>query len=121
MTRTRLLIWILVVVVMLQLFPDKAGRIELFAVIAVALYGAAWGIPKYLARRKNQTANAALAQSDEEEFRRYTKELDAIKAKFDPQRDLDDPTSISPEYQEAITALLDKHDAMLKRKFGPPR
>jgi hypothetical protein len=105
---------------LLQVFPDKAGRIEVFAVIAAVIYCAAWVIPKMLSRRKDQAAQAALAQADEQEYLEYAAALQAIRAKYDPQRDLDDPTSISPEYQAEITALLDRHDAMLKRKFGPP-
>jgi hypothetical protein len=120
MTRTRLLIWILALVALLQIFPDKAGRIETFAVIAAVIYCAAWLIPKFLSRRKSQAAQAALAGADEKEYLEYAAALQAIRAKYDPQRDLDDPTSISPEYQAEITALLDRHDAMLKRKFGPP-
>jgi hypothetical protein len=45
--------------------------------------------------------------------------LDIIRTRFDPQRDLEDPTSLSPEYRDALTALHDKHHAMLERKFGP--
>ncbi len=120
MNRTRLLVWILALVVLIQVFPDKASRIEVFAVIAALIYCAAWVIPKVLSRRKNQAAQAALAAADEQEYLRYSGELNAIRAKYDPHRDLDDPTSISPEYQAEITALLDRHDAMLRRKFGPP-
>jgi hypothetical protein len=120
MNRTRLLIWILALVVLIQVFPDKASRIEVFAVIAALIYCAAWVIPKVLSRRKNQAAQAALAAADEQEYLQYSGELNAIRAKYDPHRDLDDPTSISPEYQAEITALLDRHDAMLRRKFGPP-
>jgi hypothetical protein len=119
MSRTRLLIWILALVALLQLFPDKAGRIEIFAVIAGVMYCAAWVIPKYISRRKNQAARAALVNSDEREYLEYAAALQAIRAKYDPHRDLDDPTSISPEYQAEISALLDRHQAMLKRKFGP--
>jgi len=119
MSRTRLLIWILALVALLQIFPDKAARIEVFAVIAAVIYCAAWVIPKYISRRKNRATRAALVTADEREYLEYAAALQAIRAKYDPQRDLDDPTSISPEYQAEITALLDRHDAMLKRKFAP--
>jgi hypothetical protein len=120
MTRTRLLVWILALAVLIQVFPDKAPRIEVFAVIAAVIYCTAWVIPKFLSRRRSQAAQAALAGADEKDYLQYVAELNAIRAKYDPHRDLDDPTSISPEYQVEITALLDRHDAMLKRKFGPP-
>ena len=61
MNRTRLLVWILALVVLLQVFPDRAPRIEVFAVIAALIYCAAWVIPKFLSRRKNQAAQTALA------------------------------------------------------------
>ena len=118
MTRTRLLIWILVVMVLLQIFPDKAGRIEAFAVIASIVYCAAWVVPKYLARRKERSARVARAHVDEKEYLQYTEALNAICAKYDPQRDFEEPTSISQEYQDEISALHDRHEAMLKRKFG---
>jgi hypothetical protein len=119
MTRTRLLIWIVALVALLEIFPDKVGRIEVFAVVAALVYCAAWVIPKYLGRRKEQAAQTALALSDDKEYLQYSEELAAIRAKYDPQRDLDDPTSISAEYQAEISALHDRHEAMLKRKFGP--
>ena len=119
MSRTRLLVWILALVALLQIFPDKAGRIEIFAVIAAVIYCAAWVIPKYISRRKSQATRAALVTADEQEYLEYAAALQAIRTKYDPQRDLDDPTTISPEYQAEITALLDRHEAMLKRKFAP--
>jgi hypothetical protein len=119
MTRTRLLVWILALVVLIQIFPGKTDRIEVFAVIAAIIYCAAYVVPKFIARRREQKAQAALARSDETEYLQYTEELNAIRAKFDPERDLDDPTSISQEYQTEISALHDRHEAMLKRKFGP--
>jgi hypothetical protein len=113
------LLALLVLVVLLQLFPDKAARIKLVWVCAGALYVLAWAGAKYLAKYKLKSAEAAQRAADDEEYRQYKMELDVIRAKYDPQRDLHDPTSISPEYRDALSALHDKHQPMLERKFGP--
>ena len=42
-----------------------------------------------------------------------------LRARYDGNRDLSDPTSIDPDYRDALTALHDRHQAMLDRKFGP--
>ena len=118
MNRTRILVALLVLVVLVELFPEKSTSIKLVWVSAGALYAMAWATVRYLAQRKRKLAEAALAAADELEYQHYRQELDIIRARFDPQRDLEDPTSISPEYREALNALHDKHQAMLERKFG---
>jgi hypothetical protein len=117
--RTRILVALLVLVVLVQLFPDRATLIKLIWVSAAALYTLLWATLRYAALRKRKSAEAALAAADELEYRQYRDELDIIRTRFDPQRDLEDPTSLSPEYRDALTALHDKHHAMLERKFGP--
>lgn len=118
MNRTRILIALLVLVILLQLFPEKASVIKLVWVSIVALYALIWAARRYLAKRRRQSAEAAQLAADEEEYRQYKAELDEIRAKYDPQRDLSDPTSIAPEYRDALQALHDKHQPMLGRKFG---
>jgi len=117
--RTRILLALLVLVVLLQLFPDKAALIKLVAVSAGALYVLVWAGGTYLAKRKLKSAVAAQLAADDEEYRQYKMELDVIRAKYDPHRDLNEPTSISPEYRDELSALHHKHQAMLDRKFGP--
>jgi hypothetical protein len=117
--RTRILLALLVLVVLLQLFPDKAALIKLVAVSAGALYVLVWAAGTYLAKRKLKSAAAAQLAADDEEYRQYKMELDVIRAKYDPHRDLNEPTSISPEYRDELSALHHKHQAMLDRKFGP--
>ncbi|MDP9012715.1 MAG: hypothetical protein M3O41_08705 [Pseudomonadota bacterium] len=118
MNRTRFLVALLVVVVLLQLFPERAALIELVAIGAGALYCVAWAITAYLAHYKMKAALAAQEAADTEEFRQYEIELHAIREKHDPNRDLTDLASITQEYQDELTALHDKHQAMLTRKFG---
>lgn len=110
---------LLVLVVLLQLFPDKAPVIKLVWVTAGALYAFVWAGAKYLANHKLKAAEAAQLAADDAEYRQYQMELDVIRAKYDPHRDLSEPTSISPEYRNELSALHDRHHAMLERKFGP--
>lgn len=118
MTRTRILLFLLAMVVLMQLFPDRAGTIEVVAVTGGGLCCLAWAANRFLARRRLEAANAAQAAADEEEYRHYKSALDMLRATHEPLRDWNDPTSITPEYQGALAALHDKHEAMLTRKFG---
>ncbi len=117
-TRTRLLVALLVLVVMLELFPAHATLIKAVAVGAGALYFAATAGVRWRAWRRGNAARAAQEAADAEDYRRYREKLDEIRAQFDPLRDLDDPTSISPEYRAALDALHEEHQDMLTRKFG---
>jgi hypothetical protein len=114
-----LLLALLVLVVLLQLFPQQAPLIKALAVGAGVLYFATWSGARYFRYYRRKSAYAAQEGADEAEYQQYKSELDAIRAKFDPARDLSDLTEISPEYREALTALHDKHQALLDRKFGP--
>jgi len=116
--RTRLLVALLVVVILLQLFPEKTAIIELVAVSAGALYCLSWAISRYVAQYKKRAAQAAQDAADADEYRQYEMELDSIRAKYDPNGNLTDPTSISQEYKDELSALHDKHETMLTRKFG---
>jgi hypothetical protein len=117
--RTRILVGLLVMVILMRLFPEKAGAIEKAAIFGGGLYFLAWAGVRFLAQHKKRTAEAAQSAADEAEYQEYRRELDIIRATHDPSRNLNDPTSISPEYQAALSALHDKHQDMLARKFGP--
>lgn len=118
MSRTRLLLALLVVVVLLQIYPDRARVIESTAVGAGALYCLIWAISRALAQYKVKNRRAAQEAADAEEYRQYETELHSIREKYDPHRDMTEPTSISQEYKSELSALHDKHEAMLTRKFG---
>jgi hypothetical protein len=120
-SRTRLLVALLVVVVLIQIYPDRAGVIELLAVGGAALYSLAWALSRGYAQYKAKSLRAAQEAADAEEYRQYEMELDAIRGEYDPHRDLADPASISQEYKDALSALHDRHEAMLTRKFGSLR
>ena len=116
--RTRLLVALLVVVILLQLFPDRAAIIKLVAVVAGALYALAWALAKYRAQHRTKAALAAQEAADAEEYRQYEIELYAIREKHDPNGEGTDPDTVTPEYRAALSALHDRHEAMLNRKFG---
>src|SRR5258706_15050454 len=113
--RTRILVALLVMVILMQVFPEKAGAIERVAIVGGGLYFLAWAAVRFLAQHKRRAAEAAQLASDEVEYQEYRRELDVIRAAHDPTRDLSDPTSISAEYQAALSALHDKHQDMLAR------
>jgi non-ribosomal peptide synthetase component F len=106
-------------VILMQLFPEKAAAIEKAAIVGGGLYFLAWAALRFLAQHNRRRAEAAQSAADEAKYQEYKRELDLIRATHDPSRDLNDPTSISPEYQAALAALHDKHQDMLARKFGP--
>lgn len=110
MTRTRFLLSLLVVVVLLQLFPDRSATVERVAVIGVALYSLIWLGSRYRARYRESRRKARLAEADAQEYRSYESELASIRARIDPA---------SPEYAGELSALHDRHREMLARKFGP--
>jgi sugar (pentulose or hexulose) kinase len=120
-SRTRLLVVLLVVVVLIQIYPERAGIIEAMAVGGAALVALVWAITKGFARYKSKSLRAAQEAANAEEYRQYEVELNAIRAKYDPHRDLTEPTSISQEYKDELSALHDRHEAMLARKFGSSR
>jgi len=118
MNRTRILLAVLVMVVLLQFFPAQANLIKAVFVGVGLLYCLVWGGRRYLAATRKKSALAAQQAADDEEYRAYQRELHAIQLKYDPHRDLDDPTSLSADYRAELNALHDRHEAMLGRKFG---
>ncbi|MDP8985609.1 MAG: hypothetical protein M3N97_11335 [Pseudomonadota bacterium] len=118
MTRTRLLVALLVMVILLQLFPDRAAVIKLVAVGAGALYALGWALAKYRAQRRTKAALAAQEAADAEEYRQYEMELRALREKHDPHGEGADLDAVTPEYRAELSALHDRHEAMLNRKFG---
>ena len=105
-------------VILMQLFPEKAGAIERAAIIGGGLYFLAWTAVRSLGQHKRRSAEAAQSAADDREYQEYKRELDDIRARHEPTRDLNDPTSISQEYQAELAALHDQHQPMLARKFG---
>ena len=119
MNRTRFLLVLLVLVVLLQRFPDKSRLIEAVAVGGVALYCVLWAGSRYLAQLREQRRQAARAAADDEEYRCYESELASIRAKYEPDRESGETDAASQEYKDELSALHDRHRDMLDRRFGP--
>ena len=117
--RTKILMALLVLVILVQVFPDRAARIELAGVVAGAVYFAIWGALRLLSAQRTRRAAAVLEAADAAEYQQYKAQLDAIRARHATGHEPGDLTSISPELQADLNALHDKHEAMLTRKFGP--
>lgn len=118
MNRTRFLLALLVMVVLLRLFPDKSPAIEAVAVGGAALYCLLWAGSRYLAQLRARRRQAAQAAADDEEYRCYECELASIRSQYDPDRDAGEADA-SQAYKDALSALHDRHRDMLTRRFGP--
>jgi hypothetical protein len=118
MNRTRILVGVAVLVALVQLFPDRVAWVELAAVIGAAAYFIQWVAATQWAQYRRRRLAAMQAAADDEEYQRYKHELDDIRSRYDAERDMNDLTSISPEYQAALSKLHDRYEAMLTRKFG---
>jgi len=116
--RTRILVALLVLVVLVQLFPAKSALIKMIWVSGGGILVAAWALTRYFAQRRKKSVEAAQSANDDREYQQYRQELDIIRGKYDPLRDLDDPTSITAECRDELNALHERHRAMLERKFG---
>jgi Tfp pilus assembly protein PilN len=119
LNRTRILLVILVMVALIQIYPDRASLIEGVAIVGGGLYAVAWYAANARARYKRLAAESAQAAADDREYRSYREELDAIRARFDPDRALGEPTAMSADYQKELDVLHERHRNMLSRKFGP--
>lgn len=109
---------VLVLVLLLELFPDHAATIKMVWVGAGVLYVLVWAVRRYRSHHLRKSTEAAQLSADAAEYREYKTALDAIRTKYDPHRDLADPTSLSPEYLSELNSLHDRHQSMLERKFG---
>jgi hypothetical protein len=118
-SRTRFLVAIAVAVLLIQFFPDHAGIIKLATIALGILYLAIRALRTYPAQYRNKKQQAAQEADDEAEYQRYKIELDAIRAKYDPRHELGENAVIPQEYRDELSALHDKYQAMLTRKFGP--
>jgi hypothetical protein len=57
--RTRILVALLIVVILMQLFPEETGAIQRVAIVGGGLYFLAWAAVRFLAQHKRRTAEAA--------------------------------------------------------------
>lgn len=109
MTRTRLLLTLLVLAILLRLFPDRAALIEQVAVGGAALYCTLWLGSRFLRRYRARRQGEILAAADAAEYRDYERALADIRARMEES---------SPQFQIEVSALHERHREMLVRKFG---
>ena len=110
MTRTRFLLTLLVVAVLLRVFPDRSALVERAALGAVALYSLIWLGSRFWGQQRARRQRDRRTAADAQQYREYERELADIRARIDES---------SPQYQVELNALHDRHRDMLGRKFGP--
>ena len=71
-------------------------------------------LPRQYREKRRRAMQLAV---DAQEYRLYEAELEAIRNKYDPNR-LGVEGALPAAYQDELTALSEKHRAMLTRKFG---
>jgi hypothetical protein len=118
-SRTSFLVAIAVAVLMIQFFPNQAGTIKWVTVALGILYLVIRALRTYPKQYRDKKRRAALAAADDQEYRLYKTELDSIRTKYDPRHEMDENGAVPQAYKDELSALHDKHRAMLTRKFGP--
>ncbi len=115
MTRTRFLVAIAVAALLIQFLPDQAHTIKWVVIALGAAYLLTMALRTYPRQFRESRQRAAQEAADERAYRDYRQELDAIRAKYEADRQ---PDALSQEYEAEIAALHDKYQDMLGRKFG---
>jgi hypothetical protein len=86
--------------------------------LALGVFAVVSSISWLKARHEQRKAMPAAKARDEEEFKMYRAEHQAIRAKYDPEHKWNEATSTPRAYREEIAELNELHSAMLKRRFG---
>ena len=117
MTRTRFLVAMAVAALSVQLFPRHADSIQWIAVAVGAVYlgSVAWTL--YLRHYGDRRRVEAQRRSDEEEYRRYRADLEALRLKY-AVGDAGPADDVAGDYASALASLHARHRDMLERKFG---
>jgi Tfp pilus assembly protein PilE len=117
-SRTRFLVAIAIAAVLMQVYPAYVGAIKRGLVLLGVTYLLVRALKTYPRLYQEKKRQAAQNVADAQEYLDYARELETIRSTFDPNHhdgaDVDPP----PEYQDALTALSEKHRDMLTRKFG---
>ncbi len=106
-------------VLLMQFLPNQANTIKWLTIAFGIVYLAARALRTYPQQFREKRRRAAQQAADDQEYRRYEAELEAIRARHDPQRELLGKTELPQEFKDELTALHEKYQAMLDRKFGP--
>ncbi len=116
--RTSLLLAAAAALLLVHFFPDLAAPVAWLA-LAAGLVWIAVVASRLLAYYRNKTRRAAQQAADDLEYRSYKAELDALRAQFDPNHEWNESTDYPRAYRESLSALHQRYQAMLERRFGP--
>jgi hypothetical protein len=118
-SRTIFLAAIALAVLLMQLLPNQAQIFKWIAFGFGVLYLFGRALTTYPRLFRERKRRAAQQRADEQEYQQYQSDLASIRARHDPQHELVMGRSeLSQEFKDELTALHEKHQAMLERKFG---
>lgn len=118
MNLTNYLLFIILLILVKQFYPALLDTLLPVIAGGLALYGCYWLVAKFPAQWKKRKAERQQEQKDEAEFWEYQRKHDAIRAKYDPEHEWNEATSVPQEYLGEIRNLNIEHREMLRRRNG---
>jgi hypothetical protein len=116
--RTSLLLTAAAALLLVHFFPGLAGTVAWLA-FAAGLVWLAVVASRIFTHYRDKKSRAMQQAADELEYRSYKAELDALRAKHDPNHEWDEATDYPRAYRDSLSALHERYQAMLERRFGP--
>jgi hypothetical protein len=102
-------------VILIQLVPTHATSIKWATIALGVAYLVVRAVLTYPKIYRDRRRRAAQRREDESDFRLYEIELDRVHAKYDAA----DADEIHAQaFKDELTALHEKYQGMLERKFG---
>jgi hypothetical protein len=117
-SRTIFLAAIALAVLLMQLLPNQAHIFKWIAMGLAVMYLFGRGLSTYPRLFREKKRRAAQQRADEQEYQQYQIDLASIRARHDPQHEPLGRSELSQEFSDELTALHEKYQAMLERKFG---
>lgn len=115
--RTSLLLAAAVALILVHFFPALAAPVAWLA-FAAGLVWIAVVASRLLTYYRDKSSRAAQQAADDMEYRSYKAELDALRAQHDPNNEWNESTDYPLAYRESLSALHERYQAMLERRFG---
>ena len=117
MKLTNTLLACILVILLKQFYPAELEMLTVIAVVALAVYCCYW-LTKLPAKWRKHRAQTKQEEADEKEFWESQKELDAIRARFDPKHEWNEATTLPSEYRNEVRKVNSRHREMLYRRNG---
>ena len=114
MSITNFLLLVVIMILIRQFYPGLADALVGILIVGGIAYGGYWLLRKYPAHR---TATAQ-RKADDGEYWKYQTDHEAIRSRYDPNRQWNEATTVPPEYLAEIRALNQAHHQMLRRRNG---